>query len=68
MSHDDITGGTDIVGMVLEDDGDTFWEDLPGSPEVQICMVSPNLHHWSLCPPGRAVPCPCGYNGAITCV
>lgn len=35
MSHDDITGGTDIVGMVLEDDGDTFWEDLPGSPEVR---------------------------------
>lgn len=54
MSHDDITGGTDIVGMVLEDDGDTFWEDLPRSAEVR--NRGPNLHGESQPPPLVFVP------------
>ena len=54
--------------MMVTLSGKTFPDLQRYGTEVQICMVSPNLHHWSLCPPGRAVPCPCGYNGAITCV
>lgn len=34
MSCDDITGGANLGGMVLEDDGDSFWEDLPGSADL----------------------------------